>query len=157
MQGSPGGLDGVEVADHLRGDSHPAGGGDTSVGVDGVTGVVGGEGHHRHVVLDQHGGLNRAMTEAVERVVVWVEAGCGDTFLEEILEILLFQSHEGSRVFGGDPEDWGVGAARLGAVHADQGVECADRAPVGVGGRGERDGLEALTILDGLGVTEGED
>ena len=145
------------MADHLGAYAHSVGGRDARVGVYGVAGVVRGHGHEGHTVLHQHCGLDGAVSEPVERVVQRVQAGGLEALLEESVELRLLKRDPGLLGLGRNPEDRGVGAAGVVAVDGREGIQSPDRAPVRVGRSRKWDGLDALTVLDGLGFPNGED
>ena len=91
------------------------------------------------------------MSKSVEREVGGIELGGEEAAAEEPLELVLLERQPGVAGLGRDPEHRGVGAAILGAVDAHEGVKGTHGAPVGVGGRGQRNLLDALRVLDGLG------
>ena len=145
------------MADHLGAYAHSASGRNASVGVYGVAGMVRGHGYEGHTVLDQHGGLDGAVTEPVERKVRRVQSGGLEALLEEGVELGLLQRDPGLAGLGGDPEHRGVGAARVVAIDGGESVQRPDRAPVGVGRSRERDSLDTLPVLDGLRLADGKD
>ena len=93
----------------------------------------------------------------MERVVVGVEMGGDEALLEETFELMFLVGDSGFAGPGRDTEHRGVGAAVFWAVDANEGVKRADRTPGGVRSGGQRDGLDALGVLDGLGFADRED
>ena len=140
----------------LSGEGHPAIWRNLGVSHDRLTAVVARQLNQGPVVFVEEAFLDTPVAEGVDPVVAGVEAHPGEAAAEPVEELGLLDGDE-LPVRSRDEEDGNIRLDVLGAVHPRKVHEGADRTKPRIGRSSQRDFVLTFTILNGFGVSDGDE